>query len=95
MLHLVLTEIIEGLFEVVKQIPMLFRLHYRITNIIFDISPDLSFQDDLNALLICTSPVLETKCHLCITEDSKWSDKRCFFFVINGKADLMIARIGI
>jgi hypothetical protein len=37
--HLVLTEVVEGIFEVVKQIPMLFQLHYYVINISFDISP--------------------------------------------------------
>jgi hypothetical protein len=50
---------------------MFFRLHYHIINICFDISSDLSLQDDLNALLICSSPVLEIEHHLCVTEDSK------------------------
>jgi hypothetical protein len=74
---------------------MLFQLHYHIINICLDISSDLFFRDDLNALLICSSPVHQTKFHLSIVVDSKWSDERCFFFIVNGEADLMIARIGI
>jgi hypothetical protein len=50
--HLVLTEIIEGLFEIVKQTPMIFRIHYHVINIGFDVSPNPRFQDDVNALLI-------------------------------------------
>jgi hypothetical protein len=64
-------------------------------NICLDISSDLSFQDDLNALLIHSSPVLKTECHLCITEDYKLSDEHYFFFVVNGKPDLMIAQISV
>jgi hypothetical protein len=74
----VLMEIVEGLSEVVKQIPTLFRLHYHIINISFDISSNLRLQDDLNALLMCSSPILEVECHLSIAEDSKWSYKRYF-----------------
>jgi hypothetical protein len=40
-------------------------------------------------------PILEIEHHLCIAEDFKWGDERFFFFIVNGKADLMIARIGI
>jgi hypothetical protein len=36
-------EIVEGLFEVVKQIPTLFRLHHYIINVSFDVSPNLIF----------------------------------------------------
>jgi hypothetical protein len=54
---------------------MLFQLHYHIINIGFDISPNLRLQNDLNALLICSSPVLQPECHLSIAEDIKWSDK--------------------
>jgi hypothetical protein len=82
-------------FEVVKQILILFQLHYHIINICLDVSFDLSFQDDLNAPLICSSSVLQVECHLGVAEDSKWSDEHCFFFIVNGEADLMIARIGI
>jgi hypothetical protein len=74
-LHLVLTEIVEGLFVILKQIPTLFQLHYHIIYVCLNISSDLSFQDDLDALLICSSPALETECHLSIAEDSKWSDE--------------------
>jgi hypothetical protein len=88
-------EVVKSLFEVVKQILMLLRLHYHIINICFDISSNLIFQDDLNDFLICSSPILKAEHHLCVTEDSKWSDGRYFFFIINGDADLMIARIGI
>jgi hypothetical protein len=56
--HLVLIEIIEGLFEVIHHIPTLFQLHYHVINIGFDVSPDLRLQDDVNALLIYSSPVL-------------------------------------
>jgi hypothetical protein len=75
--------------------PHTFLLHYHIINICLDISPDLSFQDDLNVPLICRSPILYTKCHLSITVDFKWSDERWFLFVVYGEADLMIDRIGI
>jgi hypothetical protein len=68
-------EIAECLFEVVKLIPTPFRLHYHIINICFDVSPDLRLQDDMNAHLICGSPVLQLERHLSVTEDSKWSDK--------------------
>jgi hypothetical protein len=54
--HFVLTEIVECLFEVVKQIPFLFRLHHYVINVGFDVSPNLSFQDDVHALLICGPP---------------------------------------
>jgi hypothetical protein len=93
--HLVLTKVVKGLFEVIKQVPKLFRYHYHIIDICLNISSNLSFQDDLNALLIRSSPVLEAECHLCTTEDSKWSAEHCFFFIVNGEADLMIARIGV
>jgi hypothetical protein len=33
--------------------------------------------------------------HLSIAKDSKWSDKRCFFFIINDEVDLMMAQIDI
>jgi hypothetical protein len=45
----------------------------------------------MNALLICSCPVLQPEHHLSIAEDSKWSDKYYFFFIVNGEADLMIA----
>jgi hypothetical protein len=88
-------EIVKCLFEAVNKIPTLFRLNYHIVKVCLDISSNFSRQDDLNTLLICSSPVLEAKCHLCAAEDSKWSDERYFFFVVNNKADLVIARIGI
>jgi hypothetical protein len=50
-------EIVEGLFEVVKQIPLLFRLHYYVINISFNISLNLWLQEAINALLICGSPI--------------------------------------
>jgi hypothetical protein len=93
--HVVLTEIVECLFEVVKQIPMLFQLHCYVINISFDVSPNLRLQDDENALLISCSPILQPECHLGVTEDPKWCDEHCFLFIINGETDLMIARIGI
>jgi hypothetical protein len=74
---------------------MLFQLHHHIINVCLDISSDLSFQDNLNALLICCSLIHKIECHLSIIEDSKWGDERCFFFIVNGEGDLMIARIGI
>jgi hypothetical protein len=49
----------------------------------------------MNAVLICHSPVLQLECHLDVTEDPKWCDERCFFFVVNDEANLMITRIGI
>jgi hypothetical protein len=72
---------------------MFFQLHYHIINIRLDISSDLSIQDDLNALLIHSSPILER--HLCVAKDSKWNDEHYFFFIVNGEADLMIAQIGV
>jgi hypothetical protein len=41
--HLVFTEIVEGLFEVVKQTLLLFQLHHYIINVGFDVPPNLSF----------------------------------------------------
>jgi hypothetical protein len=41
-LHFVLTEIAEGFFEVVKQIPMPFQLHYNVINVRIDIPSYLS-----------------------------------------------------
>jgi tRNA A22 N-methylase len=55
--HLVLMEIVEGLFEVVKQIILLFLLHHYVVNVGFDVSPNLRLQDDVNTLLICGSPI--------------------------------------
>jgi hypothetical protein len=46
-------KIVECLFEVVKQIPFLFLLHYYIINVGFDIPPNLSFQDGVYTLLVC------------------------------------------
>jgi hypothetical protein len=51
-------KIVECLFEVVKQIPLLFRLHHYVINVGFDVSPNLSFQDDVYALLICGPLIL-------------------------------------
>jgi hypothetical protein len=62
--HLILTEIVECLCEVVKQIPMFFRLQHHVINVGFDISPNLIFQDDVYALLICSSPILLPEGHL-------------------------------
>jgi hypothetical protein len=64
--HLLLTEAVECLFKVVKQTPRLFRLHYHVIIVCLDVSSDLSFLDDLNALLICSSPVLEVEHYLCV-----------------------------
>jgi hypothetical protein len=74
---------------------MLFQLHYHIINVCLDILSDLSFQVELNAILIYSSTVLEFEHHLCVEEDSKWGDERWFFFIVNGETDLVIARIGI
>jgi hypothetical protein len=93
--HLILIEIVKDLFEVGKQIHMLFRLRYYVINISFDVSPNPRLQDDVNALLISCSPTFQPECHLGVIEDSKWCDKRYFFFIINGETDLMIARINI
>jgi hypothetical protein len=68
-------EIVECLFEAVKQIPTLFQLHYHVINISFNISPDLRLQDDVNTLLICCSLELQPECHLGVIEDPKWCDK--------------------
>jgi hypothetical protein len=89
--HLILTEIVEVLSKVIKQIPLLFRLHHYIINVGFDISPNLGFQDDVNTLLICRSSNFKTKCRLCVAENSERCDERCFIFVVDSKADLMIA----
>jgi hypothetical protein len=67
--HLVHTEIVEGLFEVVKQILMLFRLHHYIINVGFDVPPNLIFQDDVHVLLICSSPILLPEGHLGATKN--------------------------
>jgi hypothetical protein len=40
---LVLMEIVEGLYEVVKQVPMLFQIHHYIINVGFDVPPNLVF----------------------------------------------------
>jgi hypothetical protein len=64
-------EILGGLFDVVKQIPTLFGLHYYVININFDVSSNLRLQDDVNALLINYSPVLQPECHLGVTKDPK------------------------
>jgi hypothetical protein len=93
--HLVPTEIVEGLFEVVKQIPMLFRLHYYDINVIFDVPPNPRLQDDVNALLIRSFLILQPECHLGIIGNPKRCDGRCFFFIVNGEADLMIAEITV
>jgi hypothetical protein len=69
---------------------MLFRLYYYVINVSFDVPPNLRLQDNVNALLISCSPILQPECHLGITENPKRCDERCFF-IINGKADLMIA----
>jgi hypothetical protein len=93
-------EIIKGFFEIVKQIPTLFRLHHDIINVGLDVPPNLGLQGGGKN----TSereppppppPVLEAEGHLCIIEDPKWCDKCYFFFIINSKANLMIAQIGI
>jgi hypothetical protein len=49
-------EIVEGLFEVVKQIPLLFLLHHYVVNVGFNISPNLRLQDDVNTLMIHAPP---------------------------------------
>jgi hypothetical protein len=71
--------------------PWLFQLHQYVVNVGFDVSTNLRFQDDTNALLICGSPNFHPEGHLCVTEDHE----RCFFLVINGEADLIIAQIGV
>jgi hypothetical protein len=40
------------------QIFKLFRLHYHIVNVCLDVSSDLTFQDEVNVLFICGSPIL-------------------------------------
>jgi hypothetical protein len=40
-------EIIKGFFEIVKQIPTLFRLHHDIINVGLDVPPNLRLQDDV------------------------------------------------
>jgi hypothetical protein len=85
----------EDLCEVVKQIPTLFRLHHYIINIGFNVSPNLIFLDDVYALLICSSPILQPEGHLGVTENPERRDKGCFLFIICGEANLMIARIRI
>jgi hypothetical protein len=71
-------KIVKDLFDVVKQIPTLFSLYHYIINISFDVPPNLVFQDDVYALLICTPPVLEPECHLSIVKDFKRCDE-CYF----------------
>jgi hypothetical protein len=93
--HLELTQIVEGLFEVVKQIPTLFRLHYYIINVGFDVPLDLTFQYYVYTFLICSSPDLKPERHLGVTKNPKWRSEHCFFFIVNGEADLMVARISI
>jgi hypothetical protein len=70
---------------------MLFQLHHYVINVGFDVSPNLMFQDDVNTLLVRCSPIFKPECHLCVTEDPERCDERCFFFIVNNKADLMIA----
>jgi hypothetical protein len=48
----------------------------------------------MNTLLISSSPVFEAESYLSVTKDPKWHDERCFFFIVNGEADLMIVQIG-
>jgi hypothetical protein len=48
-----------------------FRLHYNIINIRFDILSDLRLQDNLHGFLIHSRYILEAKCYLCVTKDSK------------------------
>jgi hypothetical protein len=92
--HLELTQIVESLFEVIKQIPTLFRLHY-IINVRFDVPPNLTLQDCVYTFFICSSPVLKPECHLGVIENIKRRNERCFFFIVNGEADLVIAQINI
>jgi hypothetical protein len=89
--HLILMEIVKGLVEVVKQIPLLFQLHNYVVNVSFNISPNLILQDDVNTLLIHGCPIFEPECHLCVTENLERRDERYFLFVVFSKADLMIA----
>jgi hypothetical protein len=77
-------EVAKGFFEVVKQISTLFRLHYNIINVNFIIPSGLSLQDDLYDILIRSLAVFDVEHHLCVTEDSKWDDERCIFFIVNG-----------
>jgi hypothetical protein len=88
--HLLLTEIIEGLLKVIKEIPTLFRLHYYIINVGFDVPPNLIFQDDVHTLLVCSSPVLQPEGHLGVTENPERRYERCFLFVVCGEANLTI-----
>jgi hypothetical protein len=46
-------------------------------------------------LLICSPPILKPEHHLSIAKDPEWRDECYFFLVVNGDADLMIARINI
>jgi hypothetical protein len=73
------------------QIPSLFRLHHYIINVSFNVLPDLTFQDYVYTFLICSSPVPKPERHLGVTENPKRRNERYFFFIVNGKADLMIA----
>jgi hypothetical protein len=88
-------QIVKSLFEVIKQIPTFFQLHHYIINISFDVLTDLTFQDYVYTFFICSSPVLEPERHLGVTENPKRRNERCFFFIVNGEADLVIARISI
>jgi hypothetical protein len=83
-------KIVEGLFEVVKKI-LHFQLHDYAVNVGFDVFPNLGFQDDVNTLLIRCAPVFEPECQLCVAEDPERCDEHYFFFIVNSKADLMIA----
>jgi hypothetical protein len=38
--------------------------------------------------LICNSPILQPKRHLGVAENPKQRNECCFFFAINGEADL-------
>jgi hypothetical protein len=74
---------------------MLFRLHHYIINVSFDVPPNLTFQDCVYTFLICSSPILEPERHLGVTENHKRRNERCFFLIVDGEADLVIARISI
>jgi hypothetical protein len=54
---------------------MLFRLHHYIINVGLDVSSNLSFQDDMHALLIYSSPVFQPEGHLGVAENPKWRDE--------------------
>jgi hypothetical protein len=79
-------DIVKGLLEVVKKIPV-FLVHYNIINICFDILSNLRLQNNLYALLICSPSIFEAEHHLCITEHFKWSDEGCLLIVVNDQAD--------